>query len=368
MDFSIENASTLRVINICKLLKKQYETTIVGTGKSDMKTISEIYYRFVSRDGINSKFNKFIRRITYPFLLIRLLNKIPSINAFVFYGLYGYCLFILQAYAKYRHIKTIYDAVEWYEYSHYRFGVLNPSVWQIHWTMVRLIKRCQGIICISSYLLNYYQKCNPNVIFIPPLMEIIESRVEEHELEEDYLNLIYAGKAEKKDLIWCAIEGVMKLKEEGVKIKLYIIGPTEIYSEKHGSLIDDKVIICKGRMSRSDVLKFLHAADFSIIIRDDTKRYAKAGFSTKFVESFSMSLPVIANLTGDMGTYLKNGINGFVIEKPTVEDFCNTIRYVYNKQMGKNKEMKRNAYNTFLDYFELTNYQKPILSYFNSII
>lgn len=64
------------------------------------------------------------------------------------------------------------------------------------------------------------------------------------------------------------------------------------------------------------ILTLVAAADFSILLRPD-ERFTRAGFSTKFVESLSLGVPVMANLTGDIGTYLTDGQEGIVLDAAT---------------------------------------------------
>jgi hypothetical protein len=69
-----------------------------------------------------------------------------------------------------------------------------------------------------------------------------------------------------------------------------------------------------GRIPRPQVLEELSKADFTVLMRSEEQRYAKAGFPTKFVESLATATPVIANSTSDLGMYLKDGENGYVVK------------------------------------------------------
>lgn len=57
-------------------------------------------------------------------------------------------------------------------------------------------------------------------------------------------------------------------------------------------------------------------ADFSIFVRPD-RRSSHAGFPTKLAESLAAGTPVITNNTGDIGLYLKDGENGFLLKDGT---------------------------------------------------
>jgi glycosyltransferase involved in cell wall biosynthesis len=144
------------------------------------------------------------------------------------------------------------------------------------------------------------------------------------------LQLVYAGVPGKKDLIGNAIRAIGLLGESDRDIHLTLIGPTA--AEVRHLLGDDGVLLdtlakhvtCCGRKTHTETLALVAAADFSILLRPD-KRFTRAGFSTKFVESLSLGVPVIANLTGDMGDYLTDGREGVVLDAATPEACCDGI-------------------------------------------
>jgi glycosyltransferase involved in cell wall biosynthesis len=78
-------------------------------------------------------------------------------------------------------------------------------------------------------------------------------------------------------------------------------------------------------MPRPDVPGLLAQCDFMPLLRPN-QRYAEAGFPTKVVESLAVGVPVVANLTGDLGEYLLDGENAFVAENWSVEAFVGAAR------------------------------------------
>ena len=67
-----------------------------------------------------------------------------------------------------------------------------------------------------------------------------------------------------------------------------------------------------GRVSHSEAVRFVCEADFQMLIRENTLKNT-AGFPTKFVESMSCCTPLIATLTSNIGDYLQDGVNGFIV-------------------------------------------------------
>ena len=84
-------------------------------------------------------------------------------------------------------------------------------------------------------------------------------------------------------------------------------------------------IVFHGRVPHTVALQMVQDADFEVIIRDDN-RVTRAGFPTKVVEAFSSGTSVIATPSSNICDYLKDGINGFVIDsKQSLTDCLNRI-------------------------------------------
>jgi glycosyltransferase involved in cell wall biosynthesis len=115
-----------------------------------------------------------------------------------------------------------------------------------------------------------------------------------------------------------------------------------------------------GKMSHKDVLLYLKRADFSIFYRAKT-RVTMAGFPTKFSESISCGTPVITNLTSDLSAYLKDGINGFIIE----ENIDRSLKEILSIGTMNLKVLKKNVNKSLFDYH---NYIVPFAEWFNIII
>ena len=80
-----------------------------------------------------------------------------------------------------------------------------------------------------------------------------------------------------------------------------------------------------GRVTQDDVPSYYALADFMVLLREQTRK-SNAGFPTKFSESFTSGTPVIANVTSDMGEYLKDAETGFVVKEPTEDAIYRTLK------------------------------------------
>lgn len=214
-------------------------------------------------------------------------------------------------------IKLANDITEWYDNNELHFWDILPY----HYNMTRLQKKIKNKICISSYLDKYYKESNN--LLLPPLCDHSEGKwnaiIEDGRIKPfDGITLIYAGKPAKKDCVHTVINVVNKMAQEGKPIRFMILGITrEIYLERYADVLEAKElhenIMFLGRVSQDLIPAYYKKADFMVLLRESTRKNM-AGFPTKFAESMSAGVPVIANDTSDLGRYIINSKTGFIVE------------------------------------------------------
>lgn len=227
----------------------------------------------------------------------------------------------LIPFCKKNNIRLITDITEWYEYNE-----LKPIMWPGYvLDMLIYQKRIKNKIVISSFLDRFYHTTN-NIV-IPATCDAAEAKwhqvsdvAKSNVGEYDGVTLIYAGNPARKDAVHYVINAVNALANEGAKIRFLIIGITkEQYVERYKDLLKVKklndAIKFLGRVSQDDVPSYYALSDFMVLLRESNRK-SNAGFPTKFSESFTSGTPVIANITSDIGIYLKDGETGFVIPEP----------------------------------------------------
>ena len=228
-------------------------------------------------------------------------------------------------------VKLVSDITEWYEYKE-----LKPIMWPGYvLDMFYNQKKIDNKIVISQYLNKYY--LSSHNIVIPATCDTSEEKwhkgrekAEEKAGTYDGITLIYAGNPALKDSVHYAIGAVQRLVSEGANLRFLIIGITrEKYIERYHSLLPEcelsEQIQFLGRVPQDDVPAYYALSDFMVLLRESNRK-SNAGFPTKFAESFTSGTPVIANLTSDLGDYLKDGITGFVVPEPSEEAIYQTIK------------------------------------------
>lgn len=244
----------------------------------------------------------------------------PSI---AFYRIIKYC--------KLQNIKIIADCTEWYE-SKSLFKKIDTE-----FRMRFLNKQVNGIICISSYLKDFYK--NKHSILVPPLIDM-DDDIWSNSLcnsQSSICKLIYIGNPGKnKDKLNFILKALKNLE----KYQFTIIGLDKNeylrYYPKDKNLVDDMKdnVMFLGRHNHKDSLEYLKKSNYQIFIREN-RLVNNAGFPTKFVESTGCNIPVITTNTSDIKKYIVNGKNGFIVD---IDNLENELKVILSKDyIGKNE-------------------------------
>lgn len=371
LDFSNENASTNRVLHNAMSISatKKFQIDIIGYGDSK-QTLKNNYIIKNVKKGKNS-FQKLFHYTFRGLSIVNLLKKEKlKPDLIIYFGTSSKILLPLLIYKRIKSIKLISDVVEWYDYSHVPLGRFGPPALDVHIAITRLIPKCDGVIVVSSFLENYYNKKGLRTLRVPVTVNTSEEEIPvviDSRFDSKYLNLIYAGIPGKKDLIFNVINTVQELNKEGIAVKFHLLGPKMSDIQNIYPHLDNNTIICHGRVPHNQVASYLKKADFSVLLRRQ-KRFAQAGFPTKFVESLNAGLPVIANLTSDLSFYLKDGVNGFVVKDYSFEALKNTIKRIVKIKRPQFEEMRRNAKDTAKLNFDYHLFVKDLESFLIKII
>lgn len=243
-------------------------------------------------------------------------DAVISYNGSIISWLVGFC--------RKHKIILVSDLTEWYSYSELKLLDIPGYIWNMCVTQ----KKVDHKITISSYLADYY-KTSHNIV-IPATCDAAEEKW--HVGKEkaikvagtfDGITLIYAGNPARKDAVHHAINAVQRLIDEGYPIRFLILGAQrDTYIRNYCDLLKNKQLSDRiqflGRVSQDEVPYYYYLADFMMLVREPNRK-SNAGFPTKFAESMMSGTPIIANLTSDLGRYLKDGETGFIVGEPSEE-------------------------------------------------
>ena len=226
-----------------------------------------------------------------------------KITAIIAYNYPSIALNRLISFCRRKQIRCFADVTEWYFYSK---GIRNRWIKNADssFRMKHVHFKMDGIIAISDYIYNYYQK-TVKTIKIPPLVDIKEDKwLRDEKQYTDTLSLCYAGQPTKdKERLDLIVEAVDEL-PDSKKVSLSVIGITEQeYRQIYKKQIGSGRVRFLGRIPNTDVIRHTMNSDWSIVIRENNLA-VKAGFPTKIVESISCGTPVIANSFSNISEYL----------------------------------------------------------------
>jgi glycosyltransferase involved in cell wall biosynthesis len=270
-------------------------------------------------------------------------------------------------FCKKNNIKIIGDCTEWYESEHLPGGKWGLASLDNYLKMKYGFTKIRNLIVISNYLADFYKNKKANLIVIPPLL--VTDKIESPLFHKGISNskakrIIYAGNPGKKDNLIEIIQ-VLGRREFLNSIQLTIIGVSREEFLRQNEVEIPMNISFLGRLPYNQVKIQYYNADFSIILRPN-KRYANAGFPTKFVESLSFGIPVIATKTSDLDKYLIDGKNGFWAQGNSEGDLLMVLLKVSTLSYNDLAQMKANAYHASLE-FDFEHYMLDLGKFINHV-
>ena len=345
-----KNAAAQRVIAIGKTLREMgYNVTYVGVSKdgNDGRALFDGFECHSLPYPQNTK--EWLRHICEYIPLTKLAEYNP--DSVILYNFPAIASLKILHYCHNHGIKVFHDTTEWeYANGHSLRDIINDAdTWlRMHYCL----KKMNGVIAISRFLYNYYM-VKVKTILVPPTVDLADKKWDmNRELTaNNIIKLVYAGSAgaKCKDRLDRIIDAVYCYNN----IALKVVGLTqEQYEKDFGRFPNDcKNVEFIGRLPHTDAVEAVRDADFQMLIREDSLKN-KAGFPTKFVESISCCTPLIATLSSNIGDYLIDGKNGFVVDEQNTLD--KVFKRVSSLSAEKRVEMKRYCRNN--NPFDYHNY------------
>lgn len=264
-------------------------------------------------------FRGFLKKMLSSSEIIKVIEYLETVDVVIAYNYPSVALLKLRRYCKKRGIKIVADCTEWYSGKEYRFPLSLFSSLDSLLRMRFIHKLMDGLVCISSYLCDYYRN-QKNVLFVPPLIDYSENKwnQEKYGWNSEQLHLVYAGNPGKsKENMLPILNAIDKSKHKD-RIVFRIIGITEeqfkeVYDGCELLLNSLKNNLCfMGRLPHLETLRLVQSSDYMIFMRE-VNRVSTAGFSTKYVEAITCSTPVITTDTGDLKKYTNELQRGYIV-------------------------------------------------------
>lgn len=371
------SAKHIHACGICDLFQRAgYEVKTVCNGnlsREETKEISGIEFiytkQYITKTRLRSVEN--IIEWGYGSKLWRLFKKTAKDYKPDYVVLYGYVIEDrLIPYCKRHSIPLIVERVDWFEKEDYT-SKIEKMIFYPRSTKAVLEwdKNVNGVISISPFFHEMFLKAGVNSVQIPPLFQDSIIPYPEKRTSEDMLNLVYAGSlGGKKDSILPVICLVKQINEDQNRIRLSLVGLSDAEVRAASGITDlqSAGIKCYGRVPHNEAVSIVSEADFSFLLREN-RRYAKAGFSTKFAESMICGVPVICTQVGGADTVINDKQDGFLLRDNSLECIKEILCQLLEMNNSDILTMKRNAHKKGEQLFLSQNYIDKIRAFFKAI-
>ena len=233
---------------------------------------------------------------------------------------------------------------------------------------------CDGIYCISQYLIDFYKKRNigkKKLFLVPGTVDIERFRISINS-PLPFQCILYCGSLTiQKDGVGILIESFNRITEKYPEINLVLIGKGDSVKEEIiikdlvAKLNVEKRVFFLGQLSRDKIPAYLNNAKILALARPKSM-VADAGFPSKLTEYLATGVPVVVTEVGDIPVYLKDNENAFLSKPDSVDAFAEKLDFALsNYEFAKEVALKgKELTNTVFNY----NYQaKRMISYIQSL-
>lgn len=364
------SADVTRLKFILKLFMENGDKIyVISRGEStnfEEKMWNGVAYRSFRRQS-NNILAKILDILMYTHYLKKyILTLEEKWGRIVVHGVPNKTLKYIKKYTNKLGIQLYYDCVEWYSKEEFRWGSLSIGYRDRNELINKLLDKQVRVIAISTYLETYFKHKGIDTVRIPVILDTKEEIVH----EKIFVNKIifaYAGSPGKKDYLNVILDGFYLLsEEERNKIEFRIIGVSWEWIQKSYHYSQEKIkelkefAIAYGRLERNETITCLKEASFTVLLRPEELRYAKAGFPTKVVESLNLGIPVVCNLTSDLGMYIEDDYCGKIVENCDATMFSKTIKNILQMDRDVMMKMQKNAKQVACREFDYRKYVKVI--------
>ncbi len=368
-------ASGMRTHNIVRLLGLQeYIYTIIymfsdkkiGTVLDSSK--KQVFYSLGNPAVTKNIFLKVKKNYFFLGKIKKILVKEKPTDIFIYSVLPIRIIKYIKKYCQKNHIKLYFDVVE-YRSSQDTISLKQEITYNRSNRFVSekaIDCSISGVSCPTHYLEKYFvEKRKAKNVLVFPITTKIDSLPKYNKIDElKRITFLYAGTPDnRRDLLANIIQAFTLLSQKHQDRCLLIvcgISPEKLI-ENEGLKKDVyesslKFSLYLGRISKNELYSFYHNIDFTLLLKDPNRQFSKAGFPTKMSESFSIGIPMITNLSGDIGHFLVDGYNGYLSEDYDPISFSKQLKRAIEEYDQKHNEMVKNALQTAYESFDVDNY------------
>jgi len=224
---------------------------------------------------------------------------------------------------------------EWHDPGHMREKYRLLTIADIALRMRTVNKLLAGTICISTYLRNYYAQSGYLAVRIPPLLDLSEAKWRAgadtgNSVRAQRFRLLFSGPPDR-DRHDIVLQAVLKTRQSGHDIRIEYLGSTrdqiaKLLGNRHDLLSSlGEGVHFHGYVPEDQVAGVIRSASFGVLLRDEA-RWSKSCFPSRVPEFGGLGVPMLCNLTSDLGMCLKDSQNAILAPDVSVEGFCSALQ------------------------------------------
>lgn len=342
------NAAAHQVLNNARILRRiGYKVVFCGIDKTIDKNTKCFHEDVLGFDSYPVPYptttSEWIKNLFDFENIKRVIEKEKNVKCVIAYNVHAVPLYKTIKYCHSNGIKILANITEWYE-NPFSFSPGKAVRWLDTLIVMRNYhKKVDGIIAVSQYLQKYYKDTVDNIVVMPPFVDIQEDKwvnSKKHDINQRiefiYSGSIEIGRGDRKDKLCPIIECFDSLHKD-YDFHFSIVGISLDDFEKRFPDMTDKIenlgdkITFYGRVPHSESINKLKLADYCIFVRDSTRKN-NAGFPTKFVESWTSGVNIIASDISDISEYFpSDGLSYLLKDNEHI-----TILSAIKKALSKN--------------------------------
>ncbi|MFR1517250.1 MAG: glycosyltransferase family 4 protein [Clostridia bacterium] len=370
--FPFGSASSVRAQNLCKLMQKAGHSVHVIADYSDGTEKKEGL--FCTYQTLFMKQLSFLKRRQAAKASVKALKEYCMENKVdaVLMNAKNDRFFQIAKFCKKNGYPLLIENCEWYDSSSYKLGKCDIRFLKNEMMLRHGFQKADGFISISRLLHDHNCSFGKISVRIPAILDV-QTAPYALDIHNEKIRIVYTGNPGKgKEHLLPMIQALAENEDLRERIEFHIYGATakEVYSNigkgKHFLQTYDLPVLIHGKIPQQEIQTILTQADYLLFLRPDRKS-SHAGFPTKLSESLASGTPVITNNTGDIGLYLKNKQNGFLLTSGKQEELVSVLENIISLTPTQSIDMRKCARKTAEQNFDFRVYTDTIQSLLEQI-
>ena len=265
-------------------------------------------------------------------------------------------IFQLRRLCRAHNVQLYVYVAEWHALRHYPKGVTG-CFQTIDSEFLRrcLIPKLDGAICFAEPSERYYVARGCKAVVLPPLLDLSDPKWNMSQTTPESqagagLRFLFSGtpRRDRQDII---LRAAHQVRSRGIPVAVEYLGSSREDIAALPGVGDEllrklgKGVVFHGRVPDEQVARMTASASFGILLREQAN-WSACCFPSKVPEFLAHRVPIMCNLTSDLGKYLADGFDSVVVKEMSIAGMCEAFERATRLSPKKLAEMKLAARKT----------------------